>query len=408
MTVEVLRRGFSRREFLKSTAAFAVAQSALGQAQALASQRVLAYVGTYTNEGGENHGEGIYLFEMNPHTGELSHRTLAAKTPNPSWIAIHPSKKYLYTVNEVSDFEGSSGSVSAFVIDAATGALTALNTISSEGAGPAHMSVDSEGRFAFVANYGGGTIAVLSILPDGSLGSAVDTHRDTGFVGATRATDGPPGSFSFEGHSTPHCHMIAADPKNRFVLATDLGQDRIYIYRFDAATGKLTPSAAMPFASLPAGDGPRHFRFHPNGRWFYSLQEESSTLTFFHYDAERGSLAAQQTISALPEGFTGSTTGSEIQIAHDGRFLYMANRLYDTISVCAIGGDGRLKLIANTPTMSDYPRYCGFAPGGEFLYSCNERSDTITSFRVDRETGLLTFTGQYAPVGNPTVMAFLV
>jgi 6-phosphogluconolactonase (cycloisomerase 2 family) len=412
MTDKISEQAWSRRSFMKSTAALALTHSAMGTAQhavgALGTGKVFAYAGTYSTpvDGGGN-GEGIYLFEMNPRTGELLRRKLAAKTPNPSWITIHPSKKYLYAINEVMTFQGTSGSVSAFAIDRANGDLTALNTVSSEGAGPAHMSLDAQGKFVFVANYNGGSIAVLPILDGGSLGSAVDVHRDSGSLGSTHATDAPRGSFAISGHDAPHAHMIAADPKNHFVLATDLAQDRIYVYRFDATTGKLTPSTGTPFASLPSGDGPRHFVFHPNGHWLYTVQEEASTIVFFHYDPVNGSLESQQTISTLPDGFAGSSYGSEIVVSPDGRFLYAPNRLHNTITIYAIGSNGRLKLVGETSTMGDYPRHCRIDPSENFMYVCNQRSDCITSFRIHRDTGLLTFTGQYTPAGSPTILTFL-
>ena len=402
----------SRRAFLKGTAAFAFAHTARRATAAFAGSHdtgnIHAYVGSYTSavDGGAN-GEGIYLFKMDSRTGELSRSKLAAKTRNPSWICIHPSKKYLYAINEITDFNGSSGSVSAFSIDHESGELTQLNAVSSEGAGPAHMSLDALGKFAFVANYLGGSIAVLPILAGGMLGSAVDTRRDTDSLGSRHASDAPGGSFAVSGHDSPHAHMIAPDPYNKFVLATDLGQDRIYVYRFDSASGRITPLEDSPFVSLPSGDGPRHFAFHPNGRWLYSLQEESSTIAFFLYDAARGSMTAGKTISALPAGFAGTSFASEIQVSPDGRFLYSANRLHDSISVCSIAADGSLQRIDEVWTMGDYPRHFQFAPAGDFLYVCNQRSDSITSFKVHRDTGRLTFTGQYTAVGTAAFITFL-
>ncbi len=398
----------SRRDFLKNAGAVAVAHSVFGtlKMRAASTRKIFAYAGTYTSAAdGSAHGEGIYLFEMDARTGELVNRKLAAKTPNPSWIAMHPSKKFLYTINEVADFAGGTGSVSAFAVDAASGDLTLLNTVSSAGAAPAHMSLDATGKFAFVANYMGGSIAVLPIETSGRLGEAVDVHHDVGSIGSAQAADAPPGSFAISGHDAPHAHMIAADPRNRFVLATDLGQDRMYIYRFDAATGKLSPNGAP--VSLPSGDGPRHFVFHPGGRWLYLLCEESSTIVFFYYDPGHGILKAQQTISALPSGFAGTNFGSEIQISPDGKFLYSANRLHDTITICAVGADGRLTRIGETSTMGDYPRHFTFDPSGNFLYACDQRSDCVTCFRVDRATGKLAFTGNYAAVGSPAMIAFL-
>ena len=397
----------SRRSFLRTTAAFSAVRALPAWAQPQPN-RVFAYAGTYTGASGiEGNGQGIVLCEANLETGDLSHATLAAKIPNPSWIAIHPSKKFLYAVNEVSDYAGGNGSVSAFAIDNATGALRTLNVVSSEGAIPAHLSIDHSGRFVFVANYGGGSIAVLSIREDGSLGPAIDVHRDRDTVGSTHAADAPPGSFAVSGHDAPHAHMIAADPANRFVLATDLGQDRIYTYAFNPQSGKLTTVPGKPFIALPSGDGPRHFAFHPNGRWLYSIQEESTTVALFDYDPSTGSLTPRQTLSALPPGFAGTNFASEILIAPNGKTLYSANRLHDTISVFAIGRDGRLTWKAETSTLGDYPRNCCIAPGGRFLYVCNQRSDSITSFRTDLDTGLLTFTGHYTPVATPACIVFL-
>ncbi len=404
-----LRSAFSRRRFLQSTASLALAHSTLGVTATLAKRnKTLAYVGTYTGVAGSgSNGEGIYVFDADLVTGELSHRKLAAKTENPSWIAIHPSKKYLYAANEVSNYNGNSGSVSAFAIDSVSGDLSPLNTVNSEGAGPAYLSIDSSGRYAFVANYGGGSIAVLPIQPDGSLGSAVDVRRDSGSIGSTTATNAPQGSFAVSGHDAPHAHMIAPDPRNKFVLATDLGQDRIYSFRFDSASGKLAPSNDAPFASLPSGDGPRHFVFHPNGHWLYAIQEEASTVVLFHYNSETGSLTSQQTISTLPPGFTGSSFASEILISPNGRFLYAVNRLHDTIAIFAINTDGKLKRVGETSTLGDYPNQCRIDPTGSFFYACNRRSDAITTFRIHRDTGLLTSTGKYTAVGSPASITFL-
>jgi 6-phosphogluconolactonase len=412
MTSELIRNGLSRRRFLRGAAALAIAHPALGMAQKvvtrLKGRARVAYVGTYTGAAGAgSNGEGIYLLDMDASTGELSHRRLAAKTPNPSWIAIHPSKERLYAVNEISDYQGGSGSVSAFAVDVSSGDLTALNVVSSEGSGPCYLSIDAAGNYAFVANYGGGTVAVLPILDDGRLGAATDIHRDGEHLGSTQASDAPAGSFAVSGHDSPHAHMIAPDPHGRLVLATDLGQDRIYTYGFNRGTGKLSPVNDAAFAALPSGDGPRHLAFHPNGHWLYAIQEEASTVAFFHYDPDNGGLSAQQTVSTLPSGFAGTSFASEILISPDGRFLYAANRLHDTITIFSIGSDGRLKQIANTSTMGDYPGQCRIDPSGNFLYACNRKSDSITCFSVHRETGLLSFTGQYTAVGSPGSITFL-
>ena len=401
----------SRRSFLNSASAFAFATSAIGittsAAQNAKSDKSLVYAGTYTTAAdGSAHGEGIYLFEANPTTGELSHGRVVAKTPNPAWISLHPSRKYLYAANEMTGPDSARSSVTAFAIDAGSGDLKELNSVSSEGAGPAHMSVDAQGKFVFVANYAGGTIAVLPIHENGSLGKAVDVHRDTDEIGSRHPTNGPHGNFSISGHEAPHAHMILPDPSGKFVLATDLAQDRIYVYKFDAVSGKLSP-AATPFVSVPTGDGPRHFVFHPNGHWFYQLEEEASAIVFFHYDPKTGALASQQTISALPPEFAGSNFASEIAISPDGKFLYSANRLHDTVAVCSIASDGRLTRIGEVYTMGDYPRYFCFDPSGNFIYVCDQRSDCITSYAVNRATGMLKFTGKYTSIGSPAILAFL-
>jgi 6-phosphogluconolactonase len=409
MTEAMFPQSVSRRRFMIGAAAAALGSSlvanAEGDAPGVRTGRVLAYVGTYTGAG--SNGEGIYVFEMNEASGELSDGKLAAKTPAPSWIAIHPTKKYLYAVNERSDYQGHSGSVSAFGIDASSGDLTALNVVSSEGAGPCYLSIDATGKYAFVANYEGGSISVLPILEDGKLGTATDVHRDSGQLGSKQAQNAPRGSFAISGHDAPHAHMIAPDPRGNFVLATDLGQDRIYSYRFDPSNGKLSPQETAPFATLPSGDGPRHFAFHPNGRWLYSFQEESSTAVFFDYDAATGALAAQQTVSALPVGFAGTSYASEIVVAPNGKFLYAANRLHDTIAAFSIDSQGKLNWIGETSTLGDYPGQFRIDPRGSFLYVCNLHSDNIACFRIHGDTGALAFTGFYTAVGSPGSITFL-
>ena len=241
----------SRRGFILGASALTIAHSAISSALGLNGnrnrRRMFAYVGTNTRAvDGTANGKGIYLFDMNPPTGRLTLIKLAAETENPSWLSLHPSKPYLYAAHQIADFEGKSGSVSAYAIDRSNGDLRLLNTVSSQGAGPAHLSIDASGRYAFVANYFGGSIAVLPILPGGALGSATYMHQDQGSVGGKKPTNAPPGSYALSGHDAPHAHMIHSDPSNRFVLQTDLGQDRIYIYSLDDHAGKLTP-AAIPF-----------------------------------------------------------------------------------------------------------------------------------------------------------------
>lgn len=399
----------TRRTFLRDVATLAVVSPALGaiglRAQTTAKGPVFAYVGTYSAPG-SGQGRGIHIFEFDPRTGALTERDVFATPSNPTWLAINSAGTHLYAANEVSNFQGNNGSITALAIDRATGRLTPINTVSAEGGGPAHLSVHPGGRHVFVANYGGGTTAVLPILPDGQLGAATDVRKHEGTVGPRNATSAPPGSFAISGHERPHAHMVQADPSGRFVMAADLGLDQIFVWRFDATAGTLTP-ADPPFVKVPPGDGPRHFVFHPNGRWFFSLQEEGSTVMAFDYDAGTGRLQAKQTISTLPKGFAGTNFTSEIVISADGRFLYAANRLHDTIACFAINATGVLSSIGEEPTRGDYPRHIGLAPGGGFMYACNQRSDAITMFRVNRSTGRLSYSGQYTAVGAPAVTVFL-
>jgi 6-phosphogluconolactonase (cycloisomerase 2 family) len=385
---------------------------ALAKGQANSSNgSILAYVGTYSSpqgpEGSTGNGKGIYLFQMDPATGALSQLALFADDSNPSWLAFDPSRTHLYAANETATFQGAkSGSVSAFSINRSDGRLTRLNTVSSYGAGPAHLSVHPSGKYVLVASYAGWTVAVLPIRSNGELGSATDVKEDEGNVGPTHAASAPPGSFAISGHESPHAHMIQADPSGRFVLVSDLGVDKILIWKFDTEKGTLGPNNPA-LVSLPPGDGPRHFTFHPNKQWLYSLQEEGSTLVLFDFDTRRGTLTRKQTVSTLPKGFAGTNFTSEVLVSPDGKFVYAANRLHDTIAVFAIGQEGMLTWVREVWTRGDYPRSFNIDPTGNFLYACNQRSDAVTTFRINRETGNLTFTGHYTPVGTPAIIIFL-
>ncbi len=404
----------SRRAFLQCAglAATAPAIVAAGQGQSRrGGKTVLAYVGTYSSpqgpEGSRGNGLGIYLYEVNPTTGVLTEREIFKNGSNPACLALNPAKTHIYSANETTTFRGAnSGSVSAYAIDGSNGRLSLLNEVSSEGAGPCHLSVHPSGKYVLVANYAGGAIAVLPIQPNGSLGPASDVKRDQGKLGPKRPTSAPPGSFAFSGHDRTHAHMIQSDPSGRFVLSTDLGLDQIFIWKIDLATGKLSPNEPASVSVAP-GDGPRHFAFHPNARWLYSLQEEGSTLVTFDYDAANGRAVAKQTISSLPKGFAGTNYTSEVMVSADGKCVYAANRLHDGISWFTVGPNGTLTFAGETWTRGDYPRSFNFDPTGNFLYSLNQRGDAIALFRVNRRDGGLTFTGQYTPVGTPSSIVFL-
>jgi 6-phosphogluconolactonase (cycloisomerase 2 family) len=344
---------------------------------------------------------------MNPDTGALTEHAVFPNPDNPSCLALNASGTRIYSANETATYKGaSSGSVSAYEIERPGGRLKLINTVASEGAGPCHLSLHQSGNWLFVANYHGGTSAVLPIGANGELRAASDVKRHAGVLGPGRAAGAPPGSFAWSGHDSAHSHMILPDPAGRFVLAADLGLDQILIWKFDAAAGKLIANEPPSVAVTP-GDGPRHFAFHPSGRVLYSLQEEGSTLVTFDYDGVRGHLKAKQTISSLPSGFAGTNYTSEIAVSPDARFVYAANRLHDTIAWFSIAADGTLRFAGEEPTRGDYPRFFTFDPSGRFVYCCNQRADAIVSFRVNRKTGALMHTGQYTPVGTPSFLAFL-
>jgi len=394
-----------RRHFLKAAASLAALDGAGAFLPSHAAEStVLAYVGTYSD-----HGEGIYLFRQDAASGNLTRVSVTPSTVNPSWLALSPDQRFLYSANEIANFNGgSTGSVTAYAIDKSNGHLTSIGTVTSGGAGPAHVSVDPRGRYVFVANYGAGSVAVLPVRADGSLGTPTDVVDDVNAcspacrVGPGRAGKAPRGSFATSGHDAPHAHMVQPDPSGDVIVANDLGLDRTIVWALDRATGKLTVRHTAP--SSPGG-GPWHFVFHPNGRWFYSLNEEASTIALMRYDAGRLSLIDE--VSTLPHGFAGTNFTSEIAIAPDGRIVYAANRLHDTIAIFLVGSDGRLRYVSETSTRGDYPRSFAIDPAGRFLYVCNHRSDSVTVYAIGDHGRTLTFTGDYVAVGSPACIVFL-
>lgn len=367
-----------------------------------------AYIGTYTadptQKRSNNHGEGIYLVDVDTATGMLSNVRLVAKTPSPSWISMAPDGKHLYAGNEIGDFNGAkSGSVSAFAIDQASGKLTFLNAVSSEGAGPAYVAVHPSGRYVLSANYAGGSLTVLPVKPDGSLGAATDVIHPTGPLNPPRASDNLPGNFDPSDHSASHVHMVGFDPKGEYVIADEAGLDQILVFKLDLASGKL--SRVSQTASLP-GSAPRHFVFDPAGKLFYQLQEQDSMLTVYDFDPATGKLTRGQSISALPKGFAGSGLASELLISSDGRHLYSANRLHDTITSFSADRKGHIERLGEVPTGADTPRSLALDPSGKFVFSLNQIGDSVTGFRVEGN-GTLAFTGQFVPLGSPATMVFL-
>jgi len=415
---------FSRRTFLMGAVALAGAASApkaFGKPPTGAQAGTAwLYIGTYTGvpgPGGGN-GAGIYLCALNLFTGELTVVRLVApalpamgvtpSTASPSTIALDPTGTHLYAGNEY----GPPGAVSAYSIDRLTGDLTLLNVQPSLGA-PAHVSIDHQGKYLFSAEYSGSCFEVFPILSNGSLGPAVFQMQTIGSVDTSfrtkPATSAPPGSFAFSAHEGPngHPHQMESDPSNQWIVGTDVGQDRIYVWKLTPGGNPPLTPAAIPFVNTPPGDGPRHFAFHPNGVWMYSIQEEASTIMFWNFDRATGALSAQQIIPSVPPGFTGTDFASEIRVSPTGTFVYGANRLSDTISVFKIGHDGSLTQRSHVSTLGDYPRIFAIDPTGRFMAVGNQRADNVTTFKVNQGNGSLDFTGNYTPLGSPSGMVFL-
>jgi 6-phosphogluconolactonase len=351
------------------------------------------YIGTYTQRG----SEGIYALRLDLASGSLTPEGLAAKAENPSFLAIHPSGRFLYAVGELGDFAGQrSGAVSAFSIDPSSGRLALLNQKPSHGAGPCHLVVDRAGRHVLVANYGGGSIACLRIEADGRLGDTAAAVQHHG------------SSVNPRRQEAPHAHSINLDAANRFAVAADLGLDKLLVYRFDAATGALTPNDP-PAAAAPPGAGPRHFAFHRGGRRAYAIHEMASTLGVYDYDPERGVLAEVQTVSTLPAGFAGSNSTAEVQVAPSGSFVYGSNRGHDSIAVFAVEGErGTLRLVEHEPSGGKTPRNFGIDPSGKFLLAANQGSDSVVVFKIDPQSGALEPTGHAAAVASPVCVKFAV
>jgi 6-phosphogluconolactonase len=350
------------------------------------SQDVIAYAGTYTR----GKSKGIYAWRFSPATGKLTSLGLAAETSNPSFLAVHPNRRFLYAVNE-----NNTGAVSAFSIDAATGKLTLLNSAPSRGSGPCHLAVDHSGKYLFIANYGSGSIAVLPIHDDGSLGEASAFVQHAG------------SSVNRQRQGGPHAHCVTQSPDGRFLLVEDLGLDQVVVYRFDASKGTLTPNDP-PFAKLPPGTGPRHLAFANNGRFAYVLAEMFNNVTAFRYDAARGSLDPFQTVSTLPADFKGTSYGAEIAVHPNGKFLYASNRGHDSIAVFAIdAAKGTLTALDRVPTQGKTPRSFAIDPTGAYLFAAHQDSDSIVVFRIDPKTGIPKATGDVLEAGAPVCVIFV-
>jgi 6-phosphogluconolactonase len=352
------------------------------------------YIGTYT---GGSKSEGIYLLNLDLATGALTKAGATAGVDNPSFLAIHPTRKFLYAVCEVSEVDGKKGGgVSALAIDPKSGGLTLLNQQSSVGSGPCHLVVDKTGKNALVANYGGGSCCVLPIGDDGKLGevSSFIQHKGT--------------SVDKGRQEAPHAHSINLDLANRFAFCADLGLDEVLVYRFDADKHTLAPNDP-PFAPVAPGSGPRHFAFHPGGKYAYVINEMKLTVTAFAYDASKGVLKELQTISTVPEGIkTDGFSTAEVQVHPSGKFLYGSNRGHDSIAMFSIDqATGKLTALGQQPTGGKTPRNFGIDPSGAFLLAENQDSGTIVVLSIDPKSGKLAPTGHKIEVPMPVCAKFM-
>jgi 6-phosphogluconolactonase len=365
-------------------------------AQSLAEdtpEKMLVYIGTYTGP----KSKGIYLYELTMKDGSLRPLGLAAETASPSFLAIHPNKKFLYAVGEVANFQGkSAGAVSAFAIQE-DGKLRPLNSQTSGGGGPCHLSVDSTGQNVLLANYGGGSVEVVPIAPDGSLKtpSAFIQHHGSS---ADKSRQGE-----------PHAHSINLDKSNKFAVAADLGTDELFVYRFDAAKGSLNPNQP-PSTKLKPASGPRHFAFHPSNRYAYAINELNCTLSAMQFDAVQGTLTEIQNISTLgATPFQRGFSTAEVQVHPTGRFVYGSNRGHDSIVGFRVNeADGKLTYLENESTQGKTPRNFGIDPTGQYLIAANQGSDSLVVFRIHPASGDLHPTGIKVEAPTPVCVKFLV
>lgn len=346
----------------------------------------LLYVGTYT---ADDRSDGIYLLRMDRRSGQLRSVGSVNAGANPSFLAIHPNAKALYAVNEVE-----SGAVSAFAIMSDTGALTRLDEAPSEGSAPCFVSVDKSGRVVLVANYDGGSVALLPIKTDGAVAPATSVVRHSGH------------GSNAERQSQPHAHCIVADPSNRFALAADLGADRVFVYRLDP-DGKSLRHVEGGDAVMRAGAGPRHLAFHPTLPLVFVANELDSTVVTLRFDAERGALSPQETRSTLPAGWTATNYPADIHITPTGRTLYVSNRGHNSLAVFSVAeSTGALSLAQVIATDGDWPRNFTLDPTGRWLLVANQKSNSIVVFSRDVESGTLTPTGQRIALPSPVCLRF--
>lgn len=352
----------------------------------------LVYVGTMGSQ-----SKGIYAYRFNEETRKITSLGLAVETANPFSLVSSQNGRYLYAANIIGRYEGKeSGSVSAFAINNQTGKLTLLDQVPSRGSDPAYVSIDRTGRFVLVANYTGGSVAVLPIRKGGSLGEITSLVQHTG------------SSVNPRRQRSPHPHSINVSPDNRFALSADLGLDKLFVYRFNSATGVLSQTKT-PYAMVKPGSGPRHFVFSPNGRFVYVISEMGSIITVFSYNSTSAALRNLQVVSTLPKGYAGENTGAEVQVAPSGRFLYASNRGDNTIAVFTISAQkGTLTPIEYAATQGKTPGMFAIDPTGSYLFVANKNSDDVVVFGIHQTTGLLTPIERVLSVPGPVCITFVV
>src|SRR5262244_704230 len=360
----------------------AVAQTSQG------TNGMFAYVGSFTTAQRKARGDGIHVYRVDAATGMWTHVQHIGGLTNPSFLALSPDQRFLYSVHGDGDY------ATAFMLNGETGQAKLLNRGVTGGNNGVRQAVDPTGKFLIVANYGSGSVAVLPIAADGSL---KDQHQLV-------TLPGEPGPHKVE-QTSSHPHDIVFDPSGRFVLVPDKGLDRVFVFRFDAAAGRLTPTEQGSVKSRP-GAGSRHLAFHPKLPIVWVLNELDSTIATYRFDTEHGTLTALQVISTLPTDFTGYSTTAEIAVSSDGRFAYGSNRGHDSVTVFAVGPEGLLSEVGWQPTQGSTPRFIGLDPAGHFLYAANEQGDTVVTFRVDGSSGRLTPTGQVVKNGSPVTIVF--
>jgi 6-phosphogluconolactonase len=349
------------------------------------------FVGTYTGKS----SKGIYRAEFDPATGKLGKPEVAAEVASPSFLAVAPDKKHLFCVCEISNFEGKkAGGVASFSLDAKSGELKPINQQSSVGAGPCFITSDKAGKNVLVANYGGGSVAVLPVGPDGKLGESSCFIQHKGSSADKRRQEGP------------HAHSINLDAANKFAVAADLGLDKVLVYKFDPAAGKIEANDP-PAVDLPPGTGPRHLSFHPNGKFAYVCGEMTSTITALAYDADKGEFKILNTISTLPAATPGNST-AETVVHPNGKFVYVSNRGHNSIAGFAIDqATGQIKALGHQGEGLKTPRNFNIDPSGKWMVVANQDSDSLVVYAINPDTGELTPTGQRVEVGRPVCVKFV-